>query len=59
MSDLSTYKDLVLKLYESGILASLKKITDNSFTGTIKIELNVNTGGIGNAYIDTRERIKK
>lgn len=60
MKELAPYKDLIIKLYELGILSTLKSFADMKFVGRVNLELNYNTGGIGDIYTETkREKIKK
>lgn len=59
MKELAPYKDIIIKLYESGVLSTLKKFADISYTGKANLELNYNSGGIGDAYCEVREKIKK
>lgn len=56
----SAYKEVVMKLYDLGILETIKQVSDKMFTGTLNLTLNINNGGIGDAYTErVRERIKK
>ena len=58
--NLSEFKSIILKLYDLGILSTLKENADKLFTGKVILELDYNTGGIGSAYNERiREKIKK
>jgi transcription elongation factor GreA-like protein len=59
MKELTPYKNIIIALFKSGILSTLKKFADMCFVGKITIELNFNSGGIGDAFYEVRERIKK
>lgn len=57
---ISAYKEIVMKLYDLGILEVVKQVSDKMFTGSLTLTLNINNGGIGDTYIErVRERIRK
>ena len=58
--ELSDYRDTIRKLYELGILQTIKQLADKKYTGTFILTLNCNSGGFGEVYGERfRERIKR
>jgi hypothetical protein len=51
------YKDLIMKLYETGILQALKACDDKKLTGRLILEIEYNQGGI-RSVIREAERIR-
>lgn len=55
MPKLNEYKDIIIKLYELGVLSTLKEITDSKGSSEVSFKFAFNDGGIRSAF---EERVR-